>query len=171
MRGACVALMLGALVATGCSAKPLAPELARESPVFSVEQFFLGRTAGQGSLKIRFKEAQTIRVEGRGWAGPDGALVLDQIVWRDDRPAEKRQWRLRPIGPGRYAGSLSDAAGPVQGEVRGNLLHLNYPMKGGVHAEQWIYLQTDGQTALNRMAITKFGITVARLDETIRKID
>ena len=44
-------------------------------------------------------------------------------------------------------------------------------MKGGVQAEQWIYLQPDQRTALNRMRITKLGVTVAQIDETIRKID
>jgi hypothetical protein len=40
-----------------------------------------------------------------------------------------------------------------------------------VTAEQWIYLQPGGRTALNRMRLTKLGITVGRLDETIRKLD
>ena len=89
---------------------------------------------------------------------------------RGHRP-ETRQWRFRRLGPNRYAGTLSDAAGPVAGEVQGNMLHLRYPMKGGVSAEQWIYLQPDGRTALNRMRLTKLGITVGRLDETIRDVE
>ena len=117
------------------------------------------------------KDAQPVRVEGVGHVAPNGTFLLDQVVTRGARAPEKRQWRIRQAGPGRYTGTLSDAAGPLAGDVRGNRLHLSYPMKGGMHAEQWIYLQPDGRTALNRMAITKFGITVARLDETIRKLD
>ena len=164
-------LLLAALAAVGCRAEQLAPELAAATPVFAAERFFTGKTRGEGSLKIMLRSAEPVRVEGNGWMEPDGALVLEQVVRRGTRAPEKRQWRFRPAGPGRYAGTLSDAAGPVQGQTRGNMLHLSYKMKDGAHAEQWIYLQPDGRTALNRMAIRKFGMVVARLDETIRKAD
>jgi hypothetical protein len=171
MKRAGYALALASLVPAGCGAAPLAPELARSDPIFNVERFFAGRTRGEGSLKIMMRGAEEVRVEGSGRVEPDGSLILDQIVRRGERPPQKRQWRFRNAGPGRYSGTLTDAAGRVSGEVRGNMVHLSYPMKGGVHAEQWIYLQPDGRTALNRMAIKKFGMTVGRLDETIRKVD
>ena len=53
--------------------------------------------------------------------------------------------------------------------MRGNRLHLAYKMKNGMGVEQWIYLQPGGQVALNRMRVTKFGVPVATLEETIRK--
>ena len=171
MRAARFALSLVALVPTGCQAEPSAPELAAASPVFQVEQFFGGRTRGEGSLKIMMRSAEAVRVESNGRVDNDGTLVLDQIVRRGARAPEKRQWRFRSGGPGKYVGTLSDAGGAVRGAVRGNMLHLSYPMKNGATAEQWLYLQPDGRSALNRMAITKFGMVVARLSETIRKVD
>ena len=59
----------------------------------------------------------------------------------------------------------------VAGDVNGNCLHLTYPMKGGMKVEQRIYLQPGGKTALNRMTVSKLGITVAHLNETISKLD
>lgn len=171
IRRARLVVLLSAVVLFGCGAKPIEPERGTAEPVFNAESFFLGRTRGDGSLKIRLRAAQRIQVEGRGRIDPDGTLVLDQIVTRGARPPQKRQWRIRADGPGRYTGTLTDAVGGIEGAVRGNLLHLSYEMKGGVRAQQWIYLQPDGRTAINRMAITKFGMTVARLDETIRKLD
>ena len=164
-------MLLTALVSAGCQAESSAPELAASSPVFRAEQFFAGRTRGEGSLKIMMKGAEKVRVESNGWVDADGALILDQVIRRGARAPQKRQWRFRNAGPGRYAGTLSDAAGAVRGEVQGNRLYLTYPMKGGVQAEQWLYLQPDGRTALNRMALRKFGMVVARLEETIRKVD
>lgn len=166
-----LALLLAAFAAVGCRAESLSPELASATPVFAAERFFAGKTRGDGSLKIMLRSAESVRVEGNGWIDPDGTLVLEQIVQRGTRAPQKRQWRFRNAGPGRYEGTLTDAGGPVRGEVRGNMLHLNYRMKGGEQAEQWIYLQPDGRTALNRMAIRKYGMVVARLDETIRKVD
>lgn len=163
--------LLGLVALAGCSASPPGEELARPRPVFDVTAFFAGRTHGDATLKIMFKSPEPVRVEGVGQAAPDGTLVLDQVVRRGSRPPEKRQWRFRSLGGNRYAGTLSDAAGPVAGDVQGNMLHLRYPMKGGVTAEQWIYLQPGGRIALNRMRLTKLGLTVGHLEETIRKLD
>jgi hypothetical protein len=163
--------LVAAVALAGCGSAAPAPELARSTPLFRAEQFFAGRTEGRGSLKIIFKDAQAVRVEGQGRAEADGTLVLDQIVRRGTEKPQRRQWRIRPAGNGRYEGTLTDATDRVRGEVRGNLFHLRYPMKGGVTAEQWIYLQPDGRTALNRMRITKLGVTVGRLEEAIRKLD
>lgn len=98
-------------------------------------------------------------------------MVLDQIVTQQGKKPERREWRIREVSPGRYAGSLSDATGPVEGDVTGNCLHLSYPMKSGLKIEQRIYLQPGGRTALNRMTIRKLGVTVGHLAETIRKLD
>ena len=165
------AALLGAALLTACSAKPIGSELAAPQPVFDAREFFVGRTEGRASLKIIFKSARPVHVDGTGRIDSDGTLILDQVVKRVDHAPERRQWRFRQTGPGRYAGTLSDATGPVVGDVRGNMLHLSYPMKGGVKAEQWIYLKPDKRTAINRIVITKLGIEVARLDETIRKLD
>lgn len=118
-----------------------------------------------------FSRAERLRVEGRGHAEPDGALVLDQQVRRGDRSVQTRQWRMRALSGGRIAGTLSDASGPVRGDVHGNVLHLSYPMKDGTQVEQWIYLQAGGRLAVNRMNVSKFGLTVATIDEAIRKLD
>jgi hypothetical protein len=163
--------LIAAVALAGCGSAAPAPELAAPRPLFRAGQFFSGRTEGRGTLKVVFKDAQQVRVEGVGRAEPGGTLVLDQVVWRGSLKPQKRQWRIRPVGQGRYEGTLTDATGPVRGEVKGNLFHVRYPMKGGVNAEQWIYLQPDGRTALNQMKITKLGVTVGRLEETIRKLD
>jgi hypothetical protein len=159
------ALLAGAAVA--------APDerLQAARPVFDPAIFFAGRTVGEGTIDIVFKKAEPLRVQGNGRIEPDGSLILDQVVRRGPRPVERRQWRFRKLGPARYAGTLSDATGPVGASVQGNRLHLRYPMKGGLQAEQWIYLRPDGRSAINRMTIRKLGMVVARIDETIRKQD
>ena len=75
-----------------------------------------------------------------------------------------------PLRPGRYAGTLSDASGPVTADVAGNRLHIAFPMKGGLRAQQWLYLSPNGQVAQNRMVVTKLGIPVASLDEVITRV-
>jgi hypothetical protein len=43
--------------------------------------------------------------------------------------------------------------------------------KGGLRADQWLTLQPGGAEVRNVMIIRKFGIAVARLDETIRRVE
>ncbi len=61
--------------------------------------------------------------------------------------------------------------GPVSGEVTHNRLHLSFRMKGGFHAQQWLTMEPSGRSVRNVMVVRKFGIPVASLEETIRKLD
>ncbi len=158
----------GALTLAACA--PAVPAAA-PAPVFDPLAFFAGRTEGIARLKIVLRAARAVRVQGSGRVEPDGALVLDQIVAQEGKPATRRRWRIRRTGPATYAGTLSDAVGPIAGEVTGNRLHLGFTMKGGFATEQWLTLSPDGRSAANVLTARKFGVTVARLDETIRKLD
>ncbi len=144
---------------------------AAPAPVFDPLTFFAGRTEGIATLKIVLSDPRAVRVEGVGRVEPGGTLVLDQVVAQEGKPATRRQWRIRRTGPASYAGTLSDATGPVTGEVTGNRLRLNFTMKGGFATEQWLTLAPDGRSAANLLTARKFGVVVARLDETIRKLD
>lgn len=141
-----------------------------DSQRFAPLAFFTGSTEGEGRLKIAMHHARTVRVHGAGHMAADGALMLDQRVEQEGKPARQRAWRLCEVAPGRYTGTLSDAAGPVLGQVTGNRLHLRFRIKGGLAADQRLELQPGGQALRNRMTVRKLGIVVATLDETIRKL-
>ena len=104
---------------------------------------------------------------------PDGRLRLDQTITQTQPgvPGEKvskRFWIMTRVDEHRYTATLSDAAGPVTAEVRGNVFHLRYLLKKPfVHMEQWLYLQADGKTVLNEGTITMPGRVIARLSEVI----
>ena len=161
----CAAALLG-----GCSTRAAEPVVSR-TPRFDPIAFFSGRTQGDGRLKILLKAEQQVRVQGQGRVEPDGTLVLEQVVRRGTRRVERREWRMREIGPDRYRGTLSDAIGTVDVETYGSLLTIRYAMKGGLRVEQSLYLDATARSALNRMKISKLGVPVARLEETIRKLD
>ncbi len=162
-------VLLLSLLTAGCVTVPVVPPPVA-APPFVAECFFAGATDGIGTLRVAFRKPVTTHVEGRGRVEPDGTLVLDQTVVEGDKAPTTRQWRIRAAAPGRYIGTLTDAAGPVAGTVAGNRLHLIFAMKGGLHADQKLDLAPDGQSAHNIMVITKVGVTVASLDETIRRV-
>lgn len=162
---------MGVLIASlGLGACVATPQIARApAPRFDAVAFFAGRTEGKGVLKIALHRPSTTLVEGEGRVTEDGGIVLDQTVRRQGKPATQRQWVLHPAGADRYTGTLSDAVGPVDGRTDGNVLHLRFAMKGGLQAEQVLALRPGGAIADNVMIVRKFGLPVARLDETITR--
>lgn len=136
------------------------------------EHFFLGRTEGSGTAQLTIGGARKVRDVTRGRLDPSGALILDQIVYEERKPARRRSWRLVRSGPNRLSGTISDAVGPITGVVRGNVFHLKYQTREEkAQVEQWITLHPGGRTASNRMVFKKFGFKAATLDSTIRKMD
>lgn len=140
------------------------------APRFDAIAFFTGRTEGTGRFKAVLHAHEPVRVDGRGHMEGD-TLVLDQFVTRGDTAPKARQWRIREVSPGRYTGTLTDARGPITGETVGDRLHLRFTSTGGFAVDQWLRLAPGGRSAQNRLVARRFGITVAKLDETIRKLD
>ncbi len=96
--------------------------------------------------------------------------MLEQVINEPGKPPRTRYWRLRETGPGRFAGTLTDAAGPVRIDLLGDRLRIRYKGKNHLNFEQWL-TPTGPRTLSNRMKVRRFGIVVAHLDEVIRKLD
>lgn len=161
------------LLATACVGMPeidaTKPPVAA-TPAFDVFVFFDGRLEGRGRLNTIFSGTVPLQVESTGRIEGD-RLRLSQIIREGDKPARTREWIIRQVAPGRYAGTLTDAEGEVRGETTGNRLRLTFTMKGGLPVEQWLTLSPDGRRAYNVLTVRKFGLPVARLAEDIRKLD
>lgn len=164
-----LAAPLAALALAACAPASALP--ADASARFDPAAFFLGRSQGEGSLRKLVGSASRISVDSVGRRMADGSLVLDQAIRDGARPARTRRWVMRPLGGGRFTGSLTDAAGPVAITVAGPRASIRYRMKNGLDVAQQLALQPGGRILLNRLTVTKFGIRVATLDETIRKLD
>ena len=136
------------------------------------ELFFAGRTRGEGTLAVRGRGSRSFQVEGLGRTGSDGAFRLDQTVTFADGTVETRTFIVRRVDDTHYTGTLSGARGTVTAETLGNRFHLRYLVRQpAVYMEQDLYLQPDGRTALNEATVSVLGLSVARLSETIRKVD
>lgn len=167
-----VAIALMPLVLSGCLDAFPRPEQPAAQPELLPDVFFAGRTRGEGTLTMRFRAPRTLRVEGLGQRDPDGTFRLDQTVTFDDGTVDTRTWHMRRTAANQYRATLSDAAGEVTAETSGNALHLHYLLRQpAVYMDQWLYLQPDGRTVLNRATVTVLGIPWARLAETITRSD
>ncbi|MGL4415698.1 DUF3833 domain-containing protein [Roseinatronobacter monicus] len=123
-----------------------------------------------GRVTSRF----TADMDGR-WDGNRG--VLAEHFTYDSGTKQDREWRLTLGNDGRITAEADDLVGAGWGQQKGGALHLNYtirlPESAGGHTLQvtdWMYL-VDGNTIVNRSQFRKFGIKVAELVATLRRVD
>ena len=115
------------------------------------------RTHGDGTLDQIFKDERTLTVDSIGRPERDGSLILIQRIGLEGDPPRTRVWKLRQVAPGRYAGTLTDANGPVETLAVGRAIRIRYPMKGGLMVEQWLTALPGGRALDNRMTVTSGG--------------
>ena len=133
-------------------------------------RFFEGRTESVSTIKVVMKAPIHSHSIGRGKILSDGSLDLLQHVEEDGRAPHDRHWQIRQVGPGRYAGKMSEAKGPVTIDEVGDRYRFRFTMKGHLAVEQWLNPLSGGKAASSSITIRKFGIPIARSDGTIRKI-
>lgn len=114
------------------------------------------------------------RMEGR-WEGNRG--VLDEHFRYDSGTVQDRQWRLTLGNDGAIRAEADDLAAPGTGRQEGSAVRLDYRIRlpkgaGGwtLDVTDWMYLCENG-TIMNRSQFRKFGIKVAELVATMRRIE
>jgi hypothetical protein len=142
---------------------------APAEPLRDPLRFFEGTTVSEGTLRILFKKPFKTRSIGRGKINADGSLELVQRVEEGERAPFQRRWHMKRVGPGRFAGTMSEATGPVTVEEIGDRFRFRFPMKNHVKVEQWVTPLDGGQSARNEVTIRKHGIIVGRMKGTIRR--
>jgi Protein of unknown function (DUF3833) len=162
------ALTAGAL-AMGCASAPTPSDYAAEKPVLALEQYFNGELVAHGIFTDRSgKVVRRFTVLMKcSWNGDDG--VLDEDFTYSDGKKERRVWRLKRLGNGRYTGTADDVVGTAQGQAAGNAFQWGYtlrlPVDGSVYEVQfddWMYL-VDERTMLNKAVMSKFGFRLGEV--------
>lgn len=172
-------LLLSAGVASaaalsGC-AGPQISDYAAEKPVLDLRQYFNGTLDAYGVFTDR--SGQVVKrftvVMRCSWNGEDG--VLDEDFVYSDGSTQKRIWRLKHLGAGRYEGRADDVVGIAQGQTAGNAFRwaytLSLPVDGKVYDVQfddWMYLMTD-RVMLNKATMSKFGIRLGEVTLSFSK--
>ena len=154
------------LFAVALSTSPVAADPRAARPL----RFFEGRTEMTGLVKVMMKKPYRSRTVGRGHILRDGTLSLVQQVEENGKPMRQREWRIRQVGPGRFAGTMSEAVGPVQVQLIGGKYRFKFRMKGDLAVEQWITPSPGGKSAQSKITVRKLGMRVASSEGTIRKL-
>jgi hypothetical protein len=152
-----------ALTLAGCAGPQIADH-ANDKPVLDLRQYFNGTLDAYGVFTDRSgKVVRRFTVVMRcSWNGEEG--MLDEDFVYADGTTQKRIWRLKHLGNGRYEGRADDVVGVAQGQTAGNAFRWGYtlalPVDGKVWEVQfddWMYLM-DERVMLNKAAMSKFGI-------------
>jgi hypothetical protein len=165
-------VLSGGIAATlgmaGC-AGPQVSDYAAEKPLLDLRRYFNGTLDAYGVFTDR--SGQVVKrftvVMRCSWTGEDG--VLDEDFVYSDGTTQKRIWRLKHLGEGRYTGTAGDVIGTAVGEARGNAFRWGYtmalPVDGKVYEVQfddWMYLM-DERVMLNKATMSKFGIRLGEV--------
>lgn len=142
--------------------------------MFAFEAFFAGPTSGWGMAEDRFGKVRrqfTIALDGR-WDG-DAFVLREHFVYNDGGTLD-RVWHVRRDGD-RYRAEAPDAPGGATGRSAGNAAHFRYALvppgsSWTLQADDWMFLQDD-RTLLNRIVLSKWGVTLGRLTIAFRRAD
>jgi hypothetical protein len=152
-------------IAASTSASP-------DKPGLDMTSFFSGKSHADNIIKIALHGPHKLIVDSVGGRNKEGEFVLIDTVQEEGKPVRKRSWVMKPAGDDHFTGYLSDASGPVDVVVSADTATIRYTMKdGGLKIVQQVQLQPDGKTLSNHVLAKKLGITFARVDGTIRKLD
>jgi hypothetical protein len=163
------------LALPGCGSAPVPQDYAKETPAFSLRDYFNGPLTAHGLFTDRsgrvIKRFQVAMV-GR-WDGAQG--VLEEDFTYSDGSKQRRVWRLRDLGNGRWEGRADDVVGVAQGEVAGNALNWHYTLSlpvddrvWEVQFDDWMY-QMDAHTVLNKARMSKWGFTLGEVTLSFHK--
>jgi len=156
-----------ALLLAGCESRE-PPARPAAQPKLDLIDFFTGRSMGKGKIDILLQDEKSLRVVSRGRTDDRGTLILDQHIGEGTK-VRQRRWVMRCAANGRCDGTLTDASGPVQVKLDGNAAHIRYRMPKRLDVDQWLVLRPDRLTIDNRVRVSKWGFTVATVDEVIRR--
>ncbi len=153
---------------TGCSAMKI-DDFTDTGPEFVPEEYFVGRTKAWGFFQDRFGTVRREFVVDIHGHLEDGVLVLDEDFVYADGEIDKRVWRIRYLGDGRYEGEADDIIGTAKGERRGKALRWGYDfdLEVGdrtwrVTFDDWMLLQ-DEDVMINRTTVSKWGFTLGEI--------
>jgi hypothetical protein len=165
-----------AALASACATRPPIPIEATVT-AFLAERDLAGASVARGEFRTitGVRRGFTAHLNG-SWDGE--TLVLVEDFEFDDGERDRKTWRLRRVGPGRYLGMREDVVGEAVGYQDGRAFRLEYdivlPSESGrgrqVRFRDVMVWGGRGEV-LNEATIGWFGVRVGSVSLRIRPAD
>jgi len=173
MRAALIVALM--LFLAGCAGLA-PPRFDGATPAFDPIAYLEGPTRAWGVIENRNGEPRR-RFRAALMGVRDGdALVITQDFTFDDGQTKRRVWRIRRVDAHRFDATATDVVGVASGYAYGNAFRWEYtlqPTPGNpfsrLRMKHWMYLTDGGDTLINRVVISKFGVVVAGTTEYFRR--
>ena len=159
----------------GCASAPIA-SFKDVRPLLDPEKYFAGKTHSWAMVETPSGEPkETLTTRTVGYLDGTCLNFEQDIVFAHGR-TEHRSWLVRRLDEHDYSATGTGIIGTAHGEAYGNVFHLDFTLDaipgnplGHVHMSQWMYLQPDGVTLMNRDTLTKAGVIIAEAAEVFWK--
>lgn len=146
-----------------------------KTPRFVPEEYFVGKTLGQGVFYDRFGRVQTsFRAELNGQLDGNLLTLEEKLVYESGETVH-RTYKITRLSENNYEVRAADLDGVGLIQSFGNALQWNYRLKQKIGDslwtltfDDWMFLQNDG-LVLNRATATKFGLEVGEVFMVISK--
>lgn len=160
---------------TGCASTPVA-KFQNWRPTLDPEKFFAGHTHSWGVFESRAGEPTKL-IHTETWGRMEGGtLHFEQDLLIDGEKKRHRSWLIQRVDEHHFTATGTGIIGLAKGEAYGSVFHLDFTLDASpgnplahVHMSQWMYLQADGVTLVNRDTLTKAGVIVKEITEQFRK--
>lgn len=139
-------------------------------------KFFEGSTTSWGVIERRGgSPTSQFCADLVGTREGETLAIAQRFVFADGR-TQTRNWRIRRLDAGTLEASANDVETSL-GRVEGNVFRWSYTTEGSrawfvddLDYDLWMYLMDDGETVINRVSISKFGLLLARTTERFVKV-
>lgn len=148
------------------------------TPEYRPETFLSAKLEGWGILeRLTGGLQQRFTVEAQGHF--DGTELAFTERWTfDDGHVDTLNWRIRPVGDGRYVGAEDRLEGQAEGEQAGCAFHWRYsrdvPQKDGSSTElnfnDWFY-RIDDRVVMAKGTAGRLGVPFATAHVLYRRLD
>lgn len=161
----------------GCSTMQ-PQDFAHSTTTFDLQRFFTGHNRSWGVFENGGgAPRRTFVADSFGKLNPDGSLALTQHFRFSDGKRQLRVWRVRRVDATHWEATANDVVGKAMGESRGNALYWEYTITvnpknplATVHVCQWIYQPEGTETVMTRLRITKMGMPLFQVTESIHHV-
>ncbi len=165
-----------AIALAGCATARPVSSFETGRPIFDPIAFFTGHTHSWGIFETPSgKPSKLLRTVTTGSLRA-GTLHFEQDLVFEKGTKQHRSWLITRQDEHHYSATGTGILGTAYGEAHGNVFHLQFALDaipgnplGHVHMSQWMYLQPDGVTMVNRDTITKAGVILTEITEQFRK--
>jgi hypothetical protein len=162
---------------TGCATLQPA-DFARSSTHFELDRYFVGHNRSWGVFENNAgNPKKTFVADNVGRRLPDGTVVLTQHFQFSDGKRQVRVWHIRRIDATHWDATANDMVGVAHGTCVANALYWEYDIavdRGNpfatVHVRQWIYQPEGTETVMTRLVVTKLGIQLFEVTESIHHV-